>query len=470
LSIITSYPVYYKVNKLDKSGARDPERRIYVDLYGVDLAASPAAIPSNEPGIAYIRTGRVGDGNVRVVVDLRRRLAFRVNSPVDTDQVHVAMEGLGEGSNPVRVATRPNRPIVRHPEPQPQPEPQPARRPVVEPLPVRPPDPVTPASTEDAHAQTTSTGLRITNVSCRVVSPEVTEVSVKASSAAKYRWITLDAPYRLAFDLAGAGLDPGLPVTQPVGSEVVKGIRAGVINPGKQEFGRVVIDLSQAVDFSVTTQQADDGTIYTISLQRPSPVSVASASDALKGKVIMVDPGHGADDTGALDRVTGYREKDFNLAIAKKVRDALARNGATVYMTREDDIKPSLAARPKMAIAVGADFFVSVHCDESGAQNAHSGTTVYYHAQNATCRRLALDIVHRVAAESGLPANGVKSDTIRFRTGFAVLRGSPMPAVLVECGYMNNSADVAKLRTDEVQQHIADGVAQGLIDFIRSGE
>jgi len=118
---------------------------------------------------------------------------------------------------------------------------------------------------------------------------------------------------------------------------------------------------------------------------------------------------------------------------------------------------------------VGADFFVSIHCDESGARDSHAGTTVYYHAHKPECMRLASFIVHRVSAVSGLSSNGTKSDTIRFQTGFGVLRGSPMPAVLVECGYMNNNGDVAKLKTDQVQQHIADGVVSGLIDFVTSG-
>jgi N-acetylmuramoyl-L-alanine amidase len=80
-----------------------------------------------------------------------------------------------------------------------------------------------------------------------------------------------------------------------------------------------------------------------------------------------------------------------------------------------------------------------------------------------------MNIVNRVGAVSGLPVVGVKSDTVRFRSGFGVLRGSPEPAVLVECGYMNNTADVAKLRQSDVQEHIAQGIVAGLIDFISSG-
>lgn len=467
LTVSTSYPVYYKVEKLDKSGRQDPERRVYVDLYGVDLGASPAAIPSTDPQIAYIRTGNIPGGGVRVVVDLRHRLAYRVDSPESTTQVHVAMTGLSQTPR-VAAAPRPGRLPIPPTSVVPV-----APMPVT--VPITPPTQtsasIPPVVTAQSDTVTPGAAPIITGISYNVVSPEVTEVVVKTSSLTKYRWITLQDPYRLAFDLAGAGLGPDLPATQPASSPIVKSLRAGTIDAGKAEFGRVVIDLAQAVDFSVTTQQADDGVTYTISLQRPAVIDAAALpplGDELKGQIIMVDPGHGADDTGAVDTVGGYREKDFTLQIGKKLRDTLARHGATVYMTREDDIKPSLATRPKMAVAVGANFFISIHCDESGARDSHAGTTVYYHAQNPVCRQLAMNIVNRVGAVSGLSANGVKSDTIRFRTGFAVLRNSPMPAVLVECGYMNNSADVAKLRTDEVQQHIAEGITAGLIDFIKA--
>ena len=79
---------------------------------------------------------------------------------------------------------------------------------------------------------------------------------------------------------------------------------------------------------------------------------------------------------------------------------------------------------------------------------------------------MAADISARVAEASGIPQDGIKSDTIRFAQGFGVLRGSPMPAVLVECGYVNDSGDVRKLQDPDTQQRIAKGIAAGLGDFL----
>ncbi|MGO8670918.1 MAG: N-acetylmuramoyl-L-alanine amidase [Capsulimonadaceae bacterium] len=477
LTVTTTYPVYYHVNKLDRVDPGDPARRIYVDLFGVDLAAAPASIPSAQPVVTSIRTGHMGADTVRVVIDLRRPLDFKVDSPVQTSQIHVAVADLG---------ARPAAPVVaaRSPAAIPAAAVIPAvAAPVAAPIaPVSPPV----AATTAAAAPVPQTGIaplpvivtpaqpggppQITDISYKVISPTLTEVNITVSAATRYRWMTLPSDTaRLAFDLAGASLGESLAAKTAVNSPVVKVLRPGIVSTANGSFGRVEIDLARAVDFSVTTAPSTDpaasgGIVYTISLQAPAEVAVTS--HGLSGKVIMVDPGHGADDTGAVSPL-GYREKDFTLQIGKRLRDVLARNGATVYMTREDDVKPSVEARPRMAIAVGADYFISIHCDDGGTRNSHEGTTVYFHGSNPLTRRMAIDIVNRVAAVSGLGAEGVKSDFNRFPgIGFGVLRGSPMPAVLVECGFMNNDADVAKLKTPDVQQHIAEGITAGLLDFV----
>jgi len=230
--------------------------------------------------------------------------------------------------------------------------------------------------------------------------------------------------------------------------------------------------LSRLVGYSVSSIPGSSGMTYLLSLQMPRTASASarpSSANSLSGKIIVVDPGHGAQDLGALG-LDGSREKDFTLAIGRKLRDTLVQNGATVFMTRQDDSKPSVNARPLFAVAHHADYFVSIHCDSIGLpgwRTSHSGTTVYFHASNSLCRRMAQDVVNRVAEVSGLGANGVQTDYIRFPgIGFGVLRGSPMPAVLVECGYMNNDSDLAKLKNDTVQQNIALGITAGLRDFI----
>jgi N-acetylmuramoyl-L-alanine amidase len=129
----------------------------------------------------------------------------------------------------------------------------------------------------------------------------------------------------------------------------------------------------------------------------------------LNGKTIVVDPGHGGKDEGA-PGVHGILEKNVVLAIAKILRDDLVACGAKVIMTRADDTFIPLADRSQMGIDNHADFFISVHADSSGVTNSHNGSTVYYHANNATCHTMAMAIAQRlsqVAEDDGIKGDGV---------------------------------------------------------------
>ena len=442
LTIYTSYPIYYSVKRIDS-----PER-LYVDLFGLDLATTPANIPNTGGSVTHIRSGQIDYQTVRITIDLKKGMPFRVMSGIQTNQVKVVLNESDGANSSSQVAA--NLPVPHLPT-------------------------VLPAPSQ----------VTITGVNCKVVSPALTQIAIYTTGPAKYRTEALDNPNRLAFDLAGAVLDHGVKTTQSVSNSVIKAIRVGKLLTPQTAFGRVVLDLSRMVGFSVDSQVKDGGMLYLINIATgDSPVttappvaivaptegglSPAPVTASLAGKLIVVDPGHGGRDTGARDefRTGQVYEKDITLAIGRRVRDVLAADGATVLMTRNDDSFPPLMSRPAFANDHHADYFVSIHADSFGSQNARTGTTVYFHAQNGLCRQMAADIGRRVSQVSGIPYNGVKSDTIRFATGFGVLRGSDMPAVLVETGYMNNDDDLAKLRDDATQQKIAEGIVAGIRDFI----
>ena len=447
LAIYTSYPVYYTARRLDKPN------RLFVDLYGLDLTAQPANIPVTGNNVLHIRSGQMGFNTVRIVVDLRKNLTFQVRSPLQTSEVQVAL-GNG-GGRPYDGGTSPA-PVL--------------------PMPVTPP--VTVVSRPQPRLPIVAPGdaIHITGISYKTEGP-LTQVLVTTTGEAKYSTEMLDNPRRLAFDLAGASLDMDQRQINATGNPVMKQVRCGVFHSGDSQFGRVVVDLARAVPFTVTHQPGPDGdTIYSINLQSQvaaRPIFPVLGGTGLAGKIIVVDPGHGHQDSGAQSGDGLVSEKNLTLAIGLKLRDVLRRNGAVVYMTRDDDGFLPVMARPQFAISHNADLFVSIHADSIGGTprnprvwTSHSGTTVYFHANNPICRRMAADISARVAETSGIPQDGIRSDTIRFGTGFGVLRGSPMPAVLVECGYVNNHADVRKLQDEDTQQHIAEGIAAGLSDFL----
>ncbi len=477
LAIYTSYPVTYTVQHLSKPA------RVYVDLYGLDLASTPASIPVVEDeehpnSILRIRSGQINFNTVRITLDLKRDMAFKVASGPQTNHVRVAFAANAQ-SLPTEVASLPD------PAPGSVPRVSSVPRETLPPLPVSTPDtagrhrPLPPAPPVRAVVNPpapvlpqvpASEGVRITSVGVKTVNDSVTQIVVSTTGPAKYRTETLNNPNRLAFDVAGATLDSGVNVNLPGIGPIIKAVRSGILHAPQTQFGRIVVDLSRMVGYSVSSIPGSNGMTYLLSLQMPRTTSASarpSSANSLSGKIIEVDPGHGADDTGALG-IDGSHEKDLTLAIGRKLRDTLVQNGATVFMTRQDDSKPSVNARPLFAVQHHADYFVSIHCDSnSGWHTSRSGTTVYFHAQNSLCRRMAQDVVNRVAEVSGLPANGVQTDYIRFPgIGFGVLRGSPMPAVLVECGYMNNDRDLAQLKEDATQQNIALGIVAGLRDFI----
>ena len=443
LSIYTSYPVYYSVRRIGS-----PER-LYVDLYGLSLGTAPASVPVSGGDIAQIRSGQINDQTVRITIDLKGAKPFQVLSGIEASEVKVALGTAGPSAPPPPSAAPPRLVVAATP-----------------------------------HLPQNPRVVTITSVDYKVVSPALTQIMVSTNGPAKYRTETLDSPNRLAFDLAGAVLDKGVKTAQAVDNPVIKAIRVGRLLTPQTKFGRVVLDLSRMVGFTVDSHPTETGMTYLISVITSDPAAQTAivapvapvgpfvpsvpTSVSLAGKIIVIDPGHGGRDSGSSAELRpDVYEKDITLAVARRLRDVLARNGATVLMTRSDDSFPALDSRAPFANAHHADYFISIHADSSAAgRNTLAGTTVYFHAQNSVCRLMASDIGRRISETSGISYNGVKSDTIRFRTGFAVLRGSEMPAVLVETGYMNNDRDLATLRDDAGQQRIAEGITAGLRDFI----
>ena len=181
---------------------------------------------------------------------------------------------------------------------------------------------------------------------------------------------------------------------------------------------------------------------------------------SLKGKTIVIDPGHGGSETGAT-RVynnTTYYEKDLNLSIALNLKEYLESKGAKVIMTRTTDVDVSLDDRYKLANESNADIFVSVHCNSS--RFWWSGETVVY-AKNhdvEESRDLAEAINGSVFDWTRLKANDVYKD----KRGLAVLRGTNMPAVITETGYM--SSDDIKYMVNNTKE-IAYGIAQGIKQY-----
>lgn len=226
-----------------------------------------------------------------------------------------------------------------------------------------------------------------------------------------------------------------------------------------------------ALSASVT----DEGLVLRFELRQPMGAQISYTSGeihlalavqrsggSMSGKVIVVDAGHGGSDTGARSPDKKVHEKALALSIAQKLADALAKEGATVLMTRKTDVFIPLKERPEIANRNGADLFVSVHINSNENQNSSSGGITFYHAKDPVSNLLAECVQGAIARVSGLPSLGAWSDSRIYKTGFAVLRYAKMPAILIEMGFINHRTDRAKMTTEKFQSDVASAIVKGI--------
>lgn len=357
--------------------------------------------------------------------------------------------------------------------------------------------------------------------------------SVEAASS-----FSLGNPARIAVDIQG--VDPGMPAT---GGGLVDSVRQGRYN---STTTRVVFDLASPALIQSGTF-ADDGRSLILSVAPSDPGTFeASANGGRKQYVspivrmakpphskytltvplgaprsglpkpriygaagrplVVIDAGHGGHDPGAISPLTGTREKDVTLAVAKAIRQALIDSGRVrVALTREDDSFIVLRDRSAIARNIKADLFISIHADSAPADSA-SGATIYTLSEVASDREAQLlatrenkaDIINGVNLggenreiasilvdlaqretmnTSASFANLLKRESnglVPFRSayhrmaGFAVLKAPDTPSILLEVGYVTNSSDVARLSSGDGQKRIAQGIRKAVeIHFAR---
>ena len=172
---------------------------------------------------------------------------------------------------------------------------------------------------------------------------------------------------------------------------------------------------------------------------------------------IVLDPGHGGTDPGAV--VGEIYEKDINLAIALMVRDILAeQENIVVSMTRDDDSYPSLTERDEFANKIDADLYVSIHANALD-DTSYSGLFTFYYADMRNSKKPAELIQNAASAETGAISRGVRTEN------YTVLRKTNMPAVLVETGFMTCQEELTLLCDIEYQMKMAKGIAKGIEIF-----
>ncbi|MEQ8976101.1 MAG: N-acetylmuramoyl-L-alanine amidase [Coleofasciculus sp. C1-SOL-03] len=191
----------------------------------------------------------------------------------------------------------------------------------------------------------------------------------------------------------------------------------------------------------------------------PSPTSPTLSPTVPNSRiVVMVDPGHGGKDPGAVG-IGGLREKDVILPIAQEVAALLEKQGVQAVLTRNSDYFVDLAPRVTMAERVNANLFVSIHANAISLSRPDvNGLETYYFSSG---QRLAQTIHNNILQTVPVQNRGVR------RARFYVLRKTSMPAVLVEVGFVTGREDSVKLNNPTHRSQVAQAIARGILQYIQ---
>ncbi|NOK36473.1 N-acetylmuramoyl-L-alanine amidase [Corallococcus exercitus] len=219
----------------------------------------------------------------------------------------------------------------------------------------------------------------------------------------------------------------------------------------------------------------------------------------LKVRRVVIDPGHGGHDSGAVGKA-GTKEKEVALAISKKVADGLREKGLEVVLTRDDDTFIRLEDRAKLANEAHGDLFISVHCN-SAATHKLRGIETYTLNTSADRYSIRLAARENASSEKGISdlqfiladlatkanteessrlANAVQHNLVTGLSGqydgikdlghkealFYVLLGAKMPAILVETSFLSHAEDEKRLASERYQDEVAKNIVLGVEEFL----
>jgi N-acetylmuramoyl-L-alanine amidase len=174
--------------------------------------------------------------------------------------------------------------------------------------------------------------------------------------------------------------------------------------------------------------------------------------------VVVIDPGHGGRDPGAVGN--GLYEKNVVFSISNLVIAELRRRGINAISTRSTDVEVDLQPRVDKAEGVRANAFVSIHANAISLSRPDiNGLETYYYSSSSGYR-LARNIHNSVLRSTGMSDRGIRE------ARFYVLRQTSMPAVLVETGFITGARDSANFKSDAYRQKIAQGIVNGIISYL----
>jgi N-acetylmuramoyl-L-alanine amidase len=196
-----------------------------------------------------------------------------------------------------------------------------------------------------------------------------------------------------------------------------------------------------------------------ISIRKPSDFS---GYNTLQGRTIVIDPGHGGIDSGAIGP-GNIHEKDVVLEISKYLHNMLEKEGACILMTRVEDVNVNLSERIDLAISNNADIFLSIHANAhavgADAVNYHGHMTIYNYNFNQLLAEIMMDNL--------IKGIGLPEAKIWQRSDLVVLRHPQVPSVMVETAFMMHPEDNWYLLQLFSQREFAAAIMEGIIDYFQ---
>lgn len=308
----------------------------------------------------------------------------------------------------------------------------------------------------------------------------------KSSAKPDINVIHLEEPKRLVLDFQQTSLMNGAQEFD-VDDPSVRRLRVSQFMPA---ISRVVFELEQDLTPLAVEANEDEDRYYVVFYdgipddqvlarfrQEPEPVeeediekeiekipdvdvSSVDPTQVLAGKVIVVDPGHGGSDPGAIGP-TGVFEKDVVLDISLFLGEMLQEAGAKVVFTRDSDVYVSIFERASMAQEYDADVLVSVHANAYLERMAR-GTETLFHPDSPESLQLAGAIQKELVDTLQLIDRG-----LRPRRDLAVLNHSTVPTALVEVAFVNNPEEEILLTTPGFQEASAKGIYLGIVHYFK---
>lgn len=192
---------------------------------------------------------------------------------------------------------------------------------------------------------------------------------------------------------------------------------------------------------------------------------------------IVVDPGHGGKDPGAIG-VNGLYEKDVNRQVAEKLKAELEAMGFSVLMTSEEDRTMTLQERVDFKEMNGADLFVSIHANSHHDSTVQGSLVLYYDQRypmeeypaspemavlTSYSKELATLVLDHMSAKAGTENLGIMPSSVY------VVRNGTMPSILVETAFLSNPEEAERLTDDAFLDSLAQGIAEGIAQFQPDG-